>query len=88
MDQLLCKLCDPPRRHRLGEAHVFKGSEPEKPPKKIAAKVAACPERHGQPKPGIVVGYDFKAQAECPVCAERKRKKAAQMKRWRERKKA
>lgn len=60
--------------------------------KKIADEKPAaerpCPERHGEKeKPGIVVGYDFKAAAACPVCAERKAKQAAATKRWREKKK-
>lgn len=61
------------------------------PPKKSAKreKAAACPERHGEKfdPPGIVVGYNFKAAAECPVCAERKARDAARAKRYREKKK-
>jgi hypothetical protein len=49
------------------------------PPKKSDAKV---------PAPGIVVGYDFKAAANCPECAMRRAKAAARQKQYRERKKA
>lgn len=47
-----------------------------------------CPERHGEEgeKPGIVVGYDFPAAAACPICAERKAKHAARVKKWRAKK--
>jgi hypothetical protein len=100
MEKPLCRLCQ--HRHWSSEPHTFAASEPEKSPLAVAVKkitkpkapkksdgekAAACPERHGQPKPGIVVGYDYKAAAECPVCAERKAKQAAATKRWREKKK-
>lgn len=35
---------------------------------------------------GVVVGYDFEAARRCPECAMRRAKKAAAMKRWREKK--
>lgn len=58
------------------------------PKKSASEKTAACPELHGQKeKPAIVVGYNFKAAAECPVCAERNRKNAERVRRYRKRKK-
>jgi len=74
----------------MREPCVFPASKllAEAPPpekKSKAEKTAACPERHGSKEepPGIVVGYNFPAAAECPVCAERRAKKAAAQKRWR-----
>lgn len=47
------------------------------PPKKI----------EGDETPGIVVGYDFKAAANCPECAMRRAKQREATKRWREKRK-
>ena len=58
-------------------------------PKKSLSTVPAKddnPWPKGEPG-GIVAGYDFKAAANCPECAMRRAKKAAAMKRWREKRK-
>jgi hypothetical protein len=126
MEHPLCKICYPPRRHKMGEPHQFPGAmlndgpDPRsseeiaasrKPPKKSAVRekgvayVAVDPidvkelakPVEDDPAPfareaakrvfekGVVWDGTPTGKVEgCPVCAERKAKKAAAMKRYRE----
>lgn len=82
MDAPLCKICDPPRRHPLGEDHVWKGAVLVQEVGDVVpvARLIAVEKTPGP----IVAGYNFEAAANCPECAMRRAKKAAAMKRWRE----
>jgi hypothetical protein len=84
MEKPMCRLCQ--HRHWSNEPHVFGGLVTEAVKKVGRAMTPKKSEAKVPPKPGIVVGYDFKAAAACPECAERRRKKAEAQARYRAKK--
>jgi hypothetical protein len=90
MDAPLCRVCH--TRH-WGNCGTFGATTPKiakKPlPKSAVVKDVKLTEKietKVPPAPSIVVGYDFKAAAACPECAERRRKHAERVQRWRAKK--
>lgn len=99
MEHLLCTICDPPRRHPMSEPHRFRAKSVEEDARGQLREVPA-PEKSAVEKPAADAADEDAATAgfvreaskrvleksewECPVCAERKARHAARVRRWRE----